>query len=357
MFKRVGFLVLAAAFAACGVAGQQAPSDALPADDELATTNSELVSSAAQSWLPMHEGNTWNFVAASGATRTVTFDSVFRGIGYFDGLIPNGAWLGYATPASTIAYAWDAEKGQWDDFVRFGSAVTSWSFGSGACSTFQAKRIATGTTITTPAGVFSDTRTIEYVVTPPPHVRCAMPPFFTLTFAANVGLVQFTAGNDTFNLQSAVVNGKPVPAAPTIKASLSLDRTAYTSTPNTIRCITAPCPSNEVTAVAQATYSVTNVGKTSQTWQFSSGCQFNVELFNQAGQSVKSLAETRFCTLALTSVTLAPGETKTWTTEVELEDRDGAQLDGAFTAKASLIPRLTAPRAEASASFAVAVKY
>jgi hypothetical protein len=157
---------------------------------------------------------------------------------------------------------------------------------------------------------------------------------------------------------SAKVNGKTFPVAPEadITARVTLDQANYVSIPNTIRCITMPCPSNAQTAEAKVSFEVRNTGTTSKTWQFSTGCQFDVELTSSSGQVVRRLSEGRACTFALTSVTLAAGQSKSWTATIPLESRDALQLDGTFSVKAKLIPSSNASTApSATGSLAVAV--
>ena len=195
-------------------------------------------------------------------------------------------------------------------------------------------------TVVTPAGAFVDTRTISVEQVPHPTALCTPPAISELTFAAGVGLVAFRTGRgERFALRSATVDGKPVPAAAgAVTATLTLDKASYTNTPNTIRCVTTPCPGNERTAVAKVAFTVANGSASSQTWSFRTGCQLEVELVSASGLVVKRLSDDRVCTMALTSVTLAPGQRRTWSAELPLADRDGLQLDGSYIARARLIP-------------------
>jgi hypothetical protein len=191
-----------------------------------------------------------------------------------------------------------------------------------------------------------------------PNVRCAMPAFSEVTFAPNVGPVMVkTAAGDKYVLKSANVNGTVYPKAVSgaAKGALRADKSSYTNQSNTIRCITTPCPSNEVTAVAKLTYTVTNTGTSAQTWQFSSGKQFDVDVVNSAGKVVKRWSDGRMFTMALSTFTLAPGASKTFTAEIELKDTNGVQLSGAYSVKAYLVPRLTSPTAAAQTSLSVTV--
>lgn len=340
--------------AACGPNTAQVGTSMEGEADELGTTTGELaLSNKADFWFPMEEGNTWTLVAPSGASKKVGYSGVYEGVGFVDGLINDGRWMGTSPSAPNSLYSWNEADNTWSTFIRFGYAVTGWKWGQGACNEYKVKRSATGITVTTPAGTFSDARTIKFERQPSPTARCMMPAFTELTFAPNVGLIAINTDSEKFLLTSAFVGGKVIPAVGGIKGSLKLDKVAYVNKPNTIVCITTPCPGNDVTAVAKATYTVTNTGTKSETWQFTSGCQFDVQLVDQTGKVVRSLAENRFCTLSLTQVTLAPGQSKTYTADLTLANRIGEQLFGTFTAKANLTPSNATFNAASSASFTV----
>jgi hypothetical protein len=274
------------------------------------------------------------------------------------GLSSAGEWTATSADYPNTLYKWDDVSYAWTPYFRFGYAVTPWKVGSGACNTFTAKRSATDATVVTPAGTFASARSISFTMVTQPNVRCAMPAFSEVTFAPNVGPVMVkTAAGDKYVLKSANVNGTVYPKAVSgaAKGALRADKSSYTNQSNTIRCITTPCPSNEVTAVAKLTYTVTNTGTSAQTWQFSSGKQFDVDVVNSAGKVVKRWSDGRMFTMALSTFTLAPGASKTFTAEIELKDTNGVQLSGAYSVKAYLVPRLTSPTAAAQTSLSVTV--
>lgn len=340
--------------AACGPNAAAVNDTMEPESEELATTHSGLaLSNGAATWFPMAEGNSWSFQAPSGEVRKVSYEGVYEGIGFLDGLIPNGRWMGESSSSPNTLYGWNEDDNTWSPFIRFGYAVTTWTWGKGACNEYKVKRSATGITVTTPAGTFSDARTISFERKPSPTARCMMPAFTALTFAPKVGLIAIQTDVEKFVLTNAKVGGTLYPAVGGIKGSLKLDKAVYVNKPNTIVCITTPCPGNEVTATAKATFTVTNNGTKSETWQFNSGCQFDVQLVSASGKIVRTLSENRFCTLSLTSVTLAPGQSKTYSADLPLSTRTGEQLFGNFTAKANLIPTNATFNAASSASFTV----
>ena len=357
------FVVAVVGLSACGDADSTAEiggTELFAAEEEVASTSDALSSNSAKVWFPMQEGNTWTLTSASGETRTVSFSDVEGGVAWLDGVSRDGQWAGLASSAPNTLYAWSYDRWQWEPLYRFGYAVTPWSIGAG-CDRFTLKRTETNGRVEVPAGSFTGTRTIGYTHRPPANARCMEPVLSSITFAPNVGPVQLiSGGGETFSLTSAKVNGKLWPVAPAdpISARLTFDDTTYTNRSNTIRCITTPCPGNAVTAEAKFTYSLTNNGSTSRTWSFSSGCQYDLSLADSAGKVVRTLSEGRACTLALTSITLAPGQTKTFSGSVELATADGQQLEGSFTGKAFLIPRQGAvalPVAPATDTFSVTI--
>lgn len=359
MFKRAFGAVVIAVLASCGPDAQTLI-DADDVDtDETATTSTEgelTSSSKASVWFPLNQSNTWTYESASGS-RTVRLGSVSTGMAEVQGLLAANTWVGVSDTSANTIMQWDESARAWKAWLRFGYASTTWTMGTAECTGARLKRSGTGTTVTTPAGSFSDTRTISIEQIPSRTAFCAPPAFTEVTFAAKVGLIGFRTGTgERFFLKSATVAGRQVPAVGAVTATVSLDKTSFVSKPNTIRCITAPCPSNEETAVAQATFTVTNGGTSPQTWQFRTGCQFELEVLSASGLVVKRLSDDRVCTMALTSVTLAPGQSKTWTSPVKLADRDGLQLDGAFTLKARLIPSSTIAAPTATKSFSVRIQ-
>jgi hypothetical protein len=186
-----------------------------------------------------------------------------------------------------------------------------------------------------------------------------VPAVSSVTFAPNVGIIALVSGNgERFVLQSAVVGSKRYPQAG-VTSKLVFDQASYVNRSNTIQCITTPCPGNGVNAVAKYTYTISNHSGDTRTWQFSTGCQHDLTLTDAGGKVVKQLSDGRYCTQALTHITLAPGQTKTITGSITLTDSNEQQLSGTFTAKAYLAPRsgvVFTPVAEASATIAVSIK-
>jgi hypothetical protein len=321
--------------------------------DRDTSLGSELeASNRAMVWFPMAKGNTWTFQSNRGATRTIRISSFDQGVAAVSGLFETPSSLGLNSATSNTLFLWDAAARSWKAWLRFGFEKSAWNVGTEPCTGAKLSRSATGTPVMSAAGTFTETRTIQVEQIPSPLALCQPPAFTELTFAADVGLVAFRTGfGERFVLSSALVGGKSYPAKSEVKSALSLDQTTYVNKPNTIRCVTTPCPTNEVTAVAKVEFSVQNTSSASLTWNFNTGCQFDVELVFANGALVKRWSDGRFCTQALTKLTLAPGATKTYTAEMSLTDTEGFQLDGTFAMRAVLLSaQPTAVAAEKSFS-------
>ena len=347
--------------AACGPDAAASLAPGAFVDDE-AVSSDALTSSAVSDWWPVSSANTWTFANGT-KTQTLRFADYAENIAYLTGLTEQGFYVGYNTRGTTL-YNWNFDASAWQGFVRFASASTSWSFSlgsNGPCDTWVAERTATGRTVTTPAGSFSDTRTISFAPKGGPTVRCAASELADITFAANVGPVAFTKGGVTYTLKSALVAGKRYPSSTPVevkvKGFVRTDALTYNNKPNSIRCITTPCPSNERAALVNVTYTVTNHGTSPVTYQFSSGCQFNLELLNSSGRVLQSASALRDCAQGLTSFTLQPGRSKDFFDSMEVRGSNGELINepGTYSIRATLTPRTAAPELKATTSFRLTV--
>ena len=163
----------------------------------------------------------------------------------------------------------------------------------------------------------------------------------------------------------AQANGQtdPPPVGAGIVATLQADQDVYTNQPASAWC--PPCTTNnppcmlpcylveEKTAVAEFTFEVTNQYPQPRTFQFSSGQQFDVELIDDTGRVVTAWSDDKMFTQALTSFTLDPRQTQTFTAGMPLHDRDGKQLDGTYQARAYLTTSGPEPRVEATTQIVV----
>ncbi|MEW5739688.1 MAG: BsuPI-related putative proteinase inhibitor [Myxococcota bacterium] len=346
--------VLAVSLAGCGGPDAMAMLGADDGVDDVETVEGELTATnRAATWLPMQEGNTWTFTSAMN-TRTVTLTEVGDGMALLSGVFAHPVWVGTASDTSSTLLMWNGAK--WVPFVRFGYARTSWTLGEGTCTTYTVRRSGTGVRVSTPAQDFADTRTISFEQKPDPVAFCTPPAFTELTFVPRVGLVAFKTGRgERFSLASAKVNGVSLPAD-AVTARVTLDAARYTSKPNTIVCITTPCPGNAETAVAKVHFEVTNTSSQAQVFRFNTGCQFDVEAVTAGGRVVARLSERRACTFALTTLRLEPGKSVAYDADFSLEDSNGLQLDGDFTLRAFLTTTSGAMGTPPSASTPLSVR-
>ena len=155
----------------------------------------------------------------------------------------------------------------------------------------------------------------------------------------------------------------PPPVGSGIVATLQLDQDIYTNQPAGVWC--PPCTTNvppcmlpcylieEKTAVARFTFMVINQYNMPRAFQFASGQQFDIEIFDQTGRVVASWSDDEFFIQSLTSFTLGPGESAMFTADMSLKDRDGQQLYGPYQVRAFLTSTGPQPRVEASSQIAV----
>ncbi len=115
-----------------------------------------------------------------------------------------------------------------------------------------------------------------------------------------------------------------------------LEQTEYSSQANAIRCVTQPCPNNEVTARATFALAVTNAEVLDHSCEFRTERQYNFELINEAGEVVKSWADGRTFSPDPTLLSFEPKQTRIFKGEVELSDRVGVQLEGTYTVRATM---------------------
>lgn len=293
-----------------------------------------LAQSAAR-WFPLEEDDVWEFAGPSGKTHAI--ECVYDDGGamsYVYGLRRDGlgAWFSYSYSAPMSLYVWNRDAYRWQPMFRFGYRYTPWTFAFSdeLCNAFQGRRARTDFTVQTPAGTFTGCNRINFAVRTPPTalVLCA-PHIESMTLSPGVGPVEIQIQGESYKLARAKVGATSYPQTSSgmLVANVTTDRTSYTNLENTIRCITWPCPSNEKTATANVTFTITNGTGAAQTFQFTNGCQFDVQIIDAAsGQTVAALSDNQFCTMALTAFTLQPGQAKAFTASLELEDRNGAQL-------------------------------
>ncbi len=316
-------------------------------------------------WCKFERGNVWNLEdQATGQTREVRCDYSDRSFRYVSGLFGGDFWF-WVDRSYPSLYVWNADDGAWSFAARFGvtNTRTTWDLDptGSVCEDYKARWASFGTTISTPAGRFTNCRQLTLQLTPPPNVRCVAPPEASIWFKYGVGIVKVTTPlGEEYLLKSAIVGNAVYPATPAptggFATTVTLDKSSYQNRPNTIRCIRAPCPSNQVNDTAKVTFTVRNDTGASKTFNFSSGCQFNVEIADQNGRAVAALSDRIFCTMAFSNFTLRAGESKTFQADMELIDRSDLQLDGTFTVRAFVLPGQGNATIEARAPLSVVVR-
>lgn len=354
MLNRLSSTLRAGLFAAAAALAIAAPAQAQNA--------------AEQMW-PLQAGNRWVLREPnSGATQEIRVDARRGDLAYVAGMLGQDNWFGFSSAAPNSLYVWNADIGAWHPFARFGYISTKWRFdlSSGGCDLFEngwargSGSGQAGTTAIVPAGSFANTREMQMKMIPAANVRCRVP-VSKIYFAKGIGPVKVVmATGESYDLETAVVGGKSYPSASPssgIEASLAAPKPVWGNKPNTIRCITTPCPSNEVTAVVPFTFNVKNNTSAPITFQFASGQQFDIEIADATGKVLTAWSDNRMFTMALTSRTLRPGETMSYAGEVALKGRDGVQFNGVYTATASLkIPNWATPQYSVSAKHQVHVQ-
>jgi hypothetical protein len=155
----------------------------------------------------------------------------------------------------------------------------------------------------------------------------------------------------------------PPPVGAGIAAMLQSDQYVYTNQADLVWC--PPCTTNippcklpcyligAQTAVARFTFTVKNEYNFPRAFQFASGQQFDLDLTDQTGRVVAAWSDDQYFFQLLTSFTLGPGESVTFTADMPLKDRDGQQFIGTYGVRAFLTTSGPLPRVEAGTQIAV----
>jgi len=292
MNKLIGLVALVVA-AGCGV-----DSAAVVAGDGLTGPTADVAETeqglTIANYLPLRAGNGWTLEDGT-STRTLRVTRASGTVHLVEGFGSAPAWMAFA---GTRLWIWNQGAAKWETFVNFRSnAETQFSMGS-PCEQFTVTPVRGTVSLTTPAGTFTAAKRYQFTVRPPPYVRCAQPPFSSLTFAENAGLVELgMADGRTFSLTRATVSGRTYPM-PTVKASLTTDAAQVQL-------------GADGTATIRATYHLRNETSQPVTFQFSSGQQFQLEVTNASGDILYVWSATRRFTGALSTFTLQPGASKT----------------------------------------------
>jgi hypothetical protein len=324
----------------------------------LASATAQFLPATANKWFPLQEGNEWVLRGTNDMTHVITCDEANGLVRAVTGLFREEVLLRLLSPNSPNLLGKYAEASRWSPAFRFGRPdERPWIFdlSQAGCDRFLAKWTQSGLTIETPAGTFSHARRLELTLLPSPQVRCRAPLFTDLWFAPMIGPVAArTSAGEVLLLASAQIGGRTVPPQPGqgMVAVLTSDRDLYFSLPATNYC--PPCVTNalpcllpcvefaERPAVARFEFRVTNQTGSSQTFQFPSRQQFDIELIDRNGRVVRAWSDGQMFTQAVTEFTLLDGESKSFPASLPLTGRDGGLLVGDFHARAFLT-NLTGP--------------
>lgn len=297
-----------------------------------------------QDYLPLERGNSWT-LADPASTRdrqdvavTYTWRRSYHWMTGFQG--KSGFWTyRYQRPGYTSPYLWnfDSGRGTWSTLFRFDNPIgASWTtrLQGDACD-LGLHLQATGLTVQTPAGRFTGCRRYDFTVRDTTGT-CPKPAWASVVLAPGVGIVEVsTTDGRTLQAWDLQVGGATYPTPPSetrdfagVELTLGLDAYRYENVPNTIRCITFPCPGNEVTAEAEVSLGIAN-----NTTGGLNAPGFDVEVREAGGKVVLTagLAYNRMRSML-------PGERRTLKGTLELRDAQGSPLrPGAYTMVARLL--------------------
>jgi eight-cysteine-cluster-containing protein len=295
MNKYIAVLV-GALLSGCGVESSaviEGETDVLAGPEADASEASQALT--ATNFFPLRAGNTWTLSDGS-TTKTVRVVRSSGSVHLVEGLSSSPAWFAFA---GTRLWVWNTTERAWQTFVNFGSATeTRFSFG-GPCETFTVTQAGNKLALLTPVGSFSPAVRYTFTLSPPPHVRCAMPQLSALTFTENAGLLELRNPNQqTWSLATATVNGRSYPA-PTAKATLTMNQARYQLTA-------------DGSATLRATFVVKNETSRPMTFNFSSSQQFELQVETSSGQSSYFWSADKSFLAALSSFTLQPSQSRTF---------------------------------------------
>ncbi|MEW6379918.1 MAG: BsuPI-related putative proteinase inhibitor [bacterium] len=127
--------------------------------------------------------------------------------------------------------------------------------------------------------------------------------------------------NDFFGFKPSVINPSPKEAA-ALECTAVTDKTGYES--------------GEPAAI---TFTVTNTGGQPADLHFSSGKQYDIIIKDEAGNQVWQQSRHQFYTLSLANLVVQPGEVRTYRSQWDQKDDQGAPVSGGvYTVEAFLTP-------------------
>lgn len=283
--------------------------------------------------LPMLPGNHWELAGLNSDSQIRVEERTETGV-RFSGLTRSGdLWLNIDEHAPNTILALNLDSEQWGPFLRLDRR--SWVFraSNAACDRFRVTRLD-DQMVATGVGQFS-AKAFRFEVLAPANVRCEAPAFDKLLLSQDVGPVTVVAAGAEATLQHAMIKDTVLHHT-MMPTALLMEQTEFVNKANTIRCVTQPCPTNEVTATAKFALTVTNAEAHMHQCEFRTGKQQDFELINHAGEVVKAWSDGRSFLKEPTAIAFDPGQRRSLEGELELTDRNGVQLDGTYTVRASM---------------------
>ncbi len=331
------YLVGALALVGCGIGA-----DGFTEDDEgLGTEQSIRYDQELADWLPPVLGNRWELAPPghaghSAANWVIRVQEQSEKGARVSGLLrTKDLWLKTDERVPNVILAFNEDTEAWGPFLRFDRR--SWRFEGSAdpCDAYKVTRVG-DEQVTTGVGDFTG-KAFRFQLAAPDNVRCAAPPFDRLVLVNGTGPVAMRSASneEVSSLQHAMI-GDTVLHHARMPTALVLEQNQYVSHANTIRCITQPCPSNAVNAVATFALSVQNAEGEMHDCEFRTEKRYDFELVDASGQVVRAWSDGRSFDRNPTVISFEPAETKQLEGSVELVDRNGAQLDGVYTVRASM---------------------
>ena len=230
---------------------------------------------------------------------------------------------------------WNFNGQTWSVMLDYAAkAGRRWPFRVDACHNYNVEAGARAT-VQTPAGEFAGARAFAFEQNPDANVRCPTSMPQDLLTAPGVGPIAYSTGGHKGHLLYARINDEVIagpgetrvhPNKPNLVYTLALASEQISSTQ--IQCIRAPC--NPLPGTLQFVLTVTNTVGQAESVSFNSGARFDLDVFDADGTLVKKWSDGKMFTMALSTVSVQPGETKVFYGTMPFADRSGAALQGKF---------------------------
>lgn len=302
----------------------------------------------ATQWFPLQKDNVWVLQLTNSDTRTISCLQASRSQSLVQGLFQEDVQLRGNSSGTLLGMG---STRHWQTLFRFNRRNgLKWGFNltGESCSAEQANWITNKEIVVTPAGTFAGCRRLNLAALTVTNPACATADPSELWFAPNVGPVALKSANgDLYLLSSAKIGKQSLPPATNgVVATLTSDHDSYVNVASGIvcpPCVTAspPCEiacwmDGPVTATAHFTFEVINQSPDPVTFTFPTTQQFDIDLIDQSGAIVKAWSDGQAFGDIVTTLTMQPGQTNTFSGDISLADRQGHQLSGVYVAQAFL---------------------